>query len=42
MEKLKIPYPVIVEGKYDEIKLQSIIDGQIIRVDGFSFFSSKE
>ena len=42
MNKIKIDIPIIVEGKYDEIKLQSIIDGQIIRVDGFSFFSSKE
>ena len=42
MNKIKIDIPIIVEGKYDVIKLQSIIDGQIIRVDGFSFFSSKE
>ena len=42
MNKIKIDIPIIVEGKYDVIKLQSIIDGQIIRLDGFSFFSSKE
>ena len=30
MEKLKISYPIIVEGKYDKIKLSSIIDGVII------------
>ena len=34
-EKLVIPYPVIVEGKYDRQKLASVIDAQIITTDGF-------
>lgn len=42
MNKIKIDIPVIVEGKYDVIKLNSIIDGQIIKTDGFSLFNSKE
>ena len=36
MNKIKIDIPVIVEGKYDMIKLDSIIDGQIIKTDGFT------
>lgn len=42
MNKIKINLPVIVEGKYDLIKLQSIIDGHIIKTDGFSIFKSEE
>lgn len=41
-EKLKIPIPIAVEGKYDKIKLSSIIDGQIITTDGFGVFASEE
>ena len=33
MDKLIIPYPVIVEGKYDRETLSRIIDAQIIRTD---------
>lgn len=42
MDKLKILYPVIVEGKYDKIKLDSIIDANIIRTDGFGIFKKDE
>ncbi len=42
MEKLIIPYPIVVEGKYDKIKLDSIIQGSIITTGGFSVFSDKE
>ena len=41
-EKLCIPYPVIVEGKYDRLRLLSVMDGQIIPTDGFGVFRSKE
>lgn len=41
-EKIKVPIPVIVEGKYDKIKLSSIIDGEIITTDGFGVFKKKE
>lgn len=42
MNKLKIDIPIIVEGKYDLIKLQSIIDGTFIKTDGFALFKSDE
>ncbi len=41
-EKLKIPYPVIVEGKYDRLRLISVIDAQIYTTDGFGVFSKGE
>jgi len=31
-----------VEGKYDQIKLSSLIDGVIIRTDGFRIYKDKE
>lgn len=40
-EKIKVPFPVIVEGKYDKIKLSSIIEGEIITTDGFGVFKGK-
>ncbi len=39
---IKIKEAVIVEGKYDKIKLSSIIDAPIITTDGFSVFKDKE
>lgn len=41
-EKIKIPLPVIVEGKYDKIKLSSVIEGEIIVTDGFGVFRGKD
>ena len=41
-EKLLIPYPVVVEGKYDKIRLSNIIDAQIIVTDGFGIFKKEE
>lgn len=41
-EKLIIPYPVIVEGKYDRLRLLTVMEGQIIPTDGFGVFRSKE
>ena len=41
-EKLKIGIPIAVEGKYDKIKLASIIDANIITTGGFGIFSSDE
>lgn len=40
--RIKIDRPVIVEGKYDKIKLQSVIDATIITTDGFGIFNRKE
>ena len=33
---------VIVEGKYDKIKLERILDAMILTTDGFSIFKDKE
>ena len=33
---------VIVEGKYDKIRLTSVIDGMIVTTEGFGIFSDKE
>ncbi len=42
MEKLKIPYPVIVEGRYDKQRLQNVIEAQILTTDGFGVFNKQE
>ncbi|MBQ9940244.1 MAG: DUF4093 domain-containing protein [Clostridia bacterium] len=34
--------PVIVEGKYDKIKLSSVISSPIITTDGFGIFNNRE
>ena len=41
-EKLKLKQAVIVEGKYDKIKLSGIIDAFIIETNGFALFKDKE
>lgn len=38
---LKIKETILVEGKYDRIKLSSIVDANIIESDGFAIFSDK-
>lgn len=40
--KLNIRQAVIVEGKYDKIKLSSIMDGLIIQTNGFRIYKDKE
>lgn len=39
---IKIDQAVIVEGKYDKIKLSSVIDGIIIVTNGFGIFKDRE
>ncbi|MFY9382152.1 MAG: DUF4093 domain-containing protein [Eubacteriales bacterium] len=34
--------PVVVEGKYDKIKLSSIISSTVITTEGFAIFNSRE
>jgi len=41
-EKLQIDIPIIVEGKYDKIKLSSRCNADIFTTGGFSIFNSKE
>ena len=42
MEKIKIDLPIIVEGKYDKIKIKSIADACVIQTDGFGVFKNHE
>lgn len=39
---IKTDRPVIVEGKYDKIRLSNIIDGIIITTDGFGIFKDND
>ncbi len=39
---VKLDRPVIVEGKYDKLRLQSVIDAPIITTGGFRIFNDKE
>lgn len=39
---LKIKEAVIVEGRYDKIKLSSLVDAPIIETNGFRVFNDKE
>ena len=40
--KLNIPYPIIVEGKYDRIRLLCVCDAHVITTDGFEIFKKSE
>ena len=42
MSRLRIREVVVVEGKYDAVKLADIVDGLILPVGGFSVFTSEE
>ena len=39
---IKVNEAIVVEGKYDKIKLSSIVDGLIIETNGFRIFKDKE
>ena len=41
-EKLTVRYPVVVEGKYDRLRLLSVIDAQVLTTDGFGIFRRGE
>lgn len=40
--KLNIPYPIIVEGKYDRLRLLCVCEAHIITTDGFGIFKKSE
>ncbi len=42
MDKLKISRPILVEGKYDKIRLDSIVEGTVIPLSGFGIFKNRE
>lgn len=39
---IKLNMPIIVEGKYDKITLENVVDTLIISTDGFRIFKNKE
>lgn len=39
---IKVKEAIVVEGKYDKIKLSGIVDAVIIETDGFGIFKDKE
>jgi ribonuclease M5 len=39
---IKLNMPIIVEGKYDKITLENVVDTLIITTNGFSIFKDKE
>ncbi len=41
-EKPRLCRPVLVEGKYDKIKLDSLFDATVITCDGFALFRQKD
>lgn len=41
-EKLKIPYPIIVEGKYDRLRILNICEAHVITTEGFGIFKKSE
>ena len=41
-EKLKIPYPIVVEGKYDRLRVLSVAEANVITTDGFGIFKKNE
>lgn len=40
--KKRIRYPIIVEGKYDKIKIDSLFDATVIVTNGFAIFNKNE
>lgn len=42
MDKLKINYPIIVEGKYDRLRVLSVADARVYTTDGFGIFKKNE
>jgi len=41
-ELLHIRYPIVVEGKYDKIRLAGVTDAHVITTEGFGVFSNSE
>ena len=40
--KLNIPFPIVVEGKYDRLRVLSVCDATVLTTDGFGIFKKKE
>ena len=41
-EKLNIPYPIIVEGKYDRLRVLDVCRANVLTTDGFGIFKKNE
>ncbi|MBR3893912.1 MAG: DUF4093 domain-containing protein [Clostridia bacterium] len=41
-ERLQIPYPILVEGRYDKLRLECVAEAQILTTDGFGVFKKSE
>ncbi len=39
---IKLTIPILVEGKYDKVKIKSIVDAVVIATDGFGVFNNAE
>ena len=39
---IRVKEAIVVEGKYDKIKLSSLVEGVIIEVGGFGLFKDRE
>lgn len=39
---MRVKYPIIVEGKYDKIKITSLFEATVITTGGFEVFNSRE
>ena len=42
MDKLRLAYPVVVEGKYDRIRLDSVVETTVLTTEGFRIFKDSE
>lgn len=42
MSRISLSQVVVVEGKYDKIRLQSLLDATIITTEGFGIFKNRE
>ena len=41
-KKLNIPYPIIVEGKYDRLRVLCVCNATVLTTDGFGIFKKNE
>lgn len=42
LNKLRIPYPIIVEGKYDRMRVLCVCEANVLTTDGFGIFKKQE
>lgn len=42
IRKLNIPYPIVVEGKYDRLRVLSVCNAKVMTTDGFGIFKKNE